>query len=292
MMDAEFSYTVSSQASSMKGLAMLRSIAVTLAVLGSLITSVAAQDAPRSECLAMANAPPRATPVSLREAAAKPDEVAITYAGHSTYYIDTPGGVRIATDYNGAYRTGRLPDVVTMNRAHSTHYTLFPDTRIPHVLHGWGDDGQPAHFAERVGDVFIRNVTTDIRRYFGDDTNAEMIKDGNSIFIFEVAGLCIGHLGHLHHKLDESHFAAIGRLDILMVPIDGTYTMSLDGVSEITRRLRASIVLPMHRFMTPLDEFMRRIGQQFAIDVRTERTLTISKASLPDTPTVIILDGV
>jgi L-ascorbate metabolism protein UlaG (beta-lactamase superfamily) len=46
-----------------------------------------------------------------------------------------------------------------------------------------------------------------------------MIKDGNSIFIFEVAGLCIGHLGHLHHKLDENHFAAIGRLDIVMVPI-------------------------------------------------------------------------
>ena len=104
----------------------------------------------------------------------------------------------------------------------------------------------------------IRNVTTDIRRYYGDDSGGEMIKDGNSIFIFEVAGLCIGHLGHLHHKLDDSHFAAIGRLDIVMVPIDGTYTMSLDGISEITRRLRASVVLPMHRFMTPLDEFMHR----------------------------------
>jgi L-ascorbate metabolism protein UlaG (beta-lactamase superfamily) len=274
------------------GLAMLRSFPIVFALLGSLIGSAAAQDAPRSECLAMANAPPRATPVGFREAAAKPEEVAITYAGHSTYYIDTPGGVRIATDFSGAYRTGRLPDVVTMNRAHSTHYSLFPDTRIPHVLHGWGDDGQPAKIDQRVGDVYIRNVTTDIRRYFGDDSNAEMIKDGNSIFIFEVAGLCIGHLGHLHHKLDESHFAAIGRLDILMVPIDGTYTMSLDGISDITRRLRASVVLPMHRFMTPLDEFMRRIGQQFAIDVRTERTLTISKASLPGTPTVIILDGV
>ncbi len=271
---------------------MLRSIPVVLALLGSLVASAAAQDAPRSECLAMANAPPRTTPVGFREAAAKPEEVAITYAGHSTYYIDTPGGVRIATDFSGAYRTGRLPDVVTMNRAHSTHYSLFPDSRIPYVLHGWGDDGQPAKIDQRVGDVYIRNVTTDIRRYFGDDSNAEMIKDGNSIFIFEVAGLCIGHLGHLHHKLDESHFAAIGRLDILMVPIDGTYTMSLDGISDITRRLRASVVLPMHRFMTPLDEFMRRIGQQFAIDVRTERTLTISKASLPGTPTVIILDGV
>ena len=111
--------------------------------------------------------------------------------------------------------------------------------------------------SERIGDTFIRNVTTDIRRYFGDDFGADMIRDGNSIFIFEVAGLCIGHLGHLHHKLDDSHFAQIGRLDIVMVPIDGTYTMSLDGVSEITKRLRASVVLPMHRFATPLDDFMR-----------------------------------
>ena len=200
--------------------------------------------------------------------------------------------MRIGTDFNGVYRTGRLPDVVTMNRAHSTHYTLFPDPKIPHVLHGWGENGQPALVSTRVGDVFIRNVTTDIRRYYGEDFGGQMIKDGNSIFIFEVAGLCIGHLGHLHHKLDETHFAAIGRLDIVMVPIDGTYTMSLDGVSEITKRLRASVVLPMHRFATPLDEFMRLIGQQFVIDQRTERTLKISRETLPGTPTVIILDGV
>jgi L-ascorbate metabolism protein UlaG (beta-lactamase superfamily) len=272
---------------------MLRVATLVLGLLGFPIAMAAAQDAARgSECLAMAHAPPRATPVSLRRMAAKAEEVTITYAGHSTYYIDTPGGVRIATDFSGAYTTGRLPDVVTMNRAHSTHYTLFPDPRIPHVLHGWNDDGSPARINQRIGDVLIRNVTTDIRRYFMDDSSGEMIRDGNSIFIFEVAGLCIGHLGHLHHKLDDSHFAAIGRLDIVMVPIDGTYTMSLDGVSEITRRLRASVVLPMHRFATPLDEFMRRIGQQFEIDQRTERSFTISRDSLPSTPTVIILRGV
>jgi L-ascorbate metabolism protein UlaG (beta-lactamase superfamily) len=275
---------------------MLRSLFTGLALLGSLTLPAAAQEKPRSECLAMANAPQRATPVSLKRAAAKgnekADEVAITYAGHSTYLIDTPGDVRIATDYAGVHQIGRLPDVVTMNRAHSTHYTFFPDPRIPHVLHGWGNNGRPARIDERIGDVYIRNVTTDIRRYFGDGPGGEMIRDGNSIFIFEVAGLCIGHLGHLHVPLDDSHLAAIGRLDIAMVPIDGTYTMSLDGISDITRRLRASIVLPMHRFATPLDEFMRRIGQQFAIDVRTERTLRISRDLLPGSPTVIILDGV
>src|ERR1700710_2530389 len=161
------------------GVEMLRSISAVLALLGSLTASAAAQDGQRSsECLAMSSAPPRAAPVALRSAAAKTDEVAITYAGHSTYYIDTPGGVRIATDYNGAYTTGRLPDIVTMNRAHSTHYTLFPDPQIPHVLHGWGDDGAPAKIVEYFGDVLIRNVTTDIRRYFGDDSGGEMIKDG------------------------------------------------------------------------------------------------------------------
>jgi L-ascorbate metabolism protein UlaG (beta-lactamase superfamily) len=271
---------------------MLRCIAAVFALSCQLIVSAAAEEPLRSECFAMANAPPRATPVSLTRTAAKADEVAITYAGHSTYYIDTPSGLRIATDYNGAYRTERLPDIVTMNRAHSTHYTLFPDPKIEHVLHGWGEDGQPAHYAMRIGDVYIRNVTTDIRRYWGEGAGGEMIKDGNSIFIFEVAGLCIGHLGHLHTRLDDSQFAAIGRLDIVMVPIDGTYTMSLDGVSEITKRLRASVVLPMHRFATPLDEFMRLIGQQFEIDQRSERTLRISRDTLPSTPTVIILSGV
>ena len=271
--------------------AMLRFTAI-LALFGSLIAPAAAQDALRSECLAMAKAPWRATPVSLRREAAVSREVAITYGGHSTYYIDTPGGIRIATDWNGGFRMGRLPDVVTMNRAHSTHYTLFPDPKIPHVFHGWAEDGVPAKISERIGDVYIRNVTTDIRRFYGDTTSVNMIKDGNSIFIFEVAGLCIGHLGHLHHQLDDTHFAAIGRLDILMVPIDGTYTMSLDGVSDITKRLRASVVLPMHRFATPLDEFMDKIGKQFEIELRNERTLRISRETLPSSPTVIILDGV
>src|SRR3954451_23799635 len=197
---------------------MLRLLSTAFALLSWLVAPAAAQHAQRSECLAMANAPPRATPVSYRRSAAQTDEVAITYGGHSTYVIDTPAGLRIATDYSGAYRAGRLPDVVTMNRAHGTHYTLFPDSKIQHVLHGWGDRGQPAKINLRLGDVLIRNVTTDIRRYFAEDSGGPMLKDGNSIFIFEVEGLCIGHLGHLHHQLDDRHFAAIGRLDLLMVP--------------------------------------------------------------------------
>ncbi|WP_152539843.1 MBL fold metallo-hydrolase [Afipia sp. P52-10] len=256
-----------------------------------------AQERIASECLAMAQTLPGVVFARYGPASDKASSVTITYVGHSTYQIETPADVVIATDYNGYYRPPRLPTVVTMNRAHTTHYTLNPDPRIKHVLHGWADDGGAAKHALTVGDVFIRNVPTDIRNFrygygYGYDPSAPMQKDGNSIFIFEVAGLCIGHLGHLHHKLDESHIAAIGRLDILMVPVDDSVTLSIEGMSEITKRLRSSIVLPMHRLGTPLQEFVQRVSGQFAVDVRPERSFSVSLESLPKTPTVVILDGV
>jgi len=72
---------------------MLRVAALVLGLVGFSASMAAAQDAPQgSECLAMAQAPPRVTPVSLRRLSAKADDVTITYAGHSTYTIDTPGG--------------------------------------------------------------------------------------------------------------------------------------------------------------------------------------------------------
>lgn len=247
-----------------------------------------------STCYALAEATPHASFVSQsRDAAANPfrvaqlarDEVRITYAHHATYLIESAEGVVVATDYSGYAGPGIVPDVVTMNKAHSTHYTDAPDPAIGTVLRGWSPEGGPARHAETVGDVYIRNVPTDINRY------GVFEEDANSIFVFEVAGLCIGHLGHLHHELTDSHYAAIGRLDIVMVPVDGGYTMSQSGMGEIAARLRASIVLPMHRFRTPIERFLSQLPD-FEVERRTETGFTVSMRSLPDRPTVILLDGV
>ncbi len=96
-----------------------------------------------STCLAIAQRLPDVVYASFSPAAAS-DEVEITYAGHSTYVIVTPAGIRIATDFNGYFGSDPVPDVVTMNKAHSTHYTPYPDPAIKHVLPGWGVDGEPA----------------------------------------------------------------------------------------------------------------------------------------------------
>lgn len=246
-----------------------------------------------SQCRAIASLMPEATfaqySTSERGLFQNPQTeqtVTITYVTHATFLIESPQGIVAATDFAG-YAGGILPDIVTMNKAHSSHNTPYPDPAIPNVLPGWNPDGDgPARHALTVGDMFVRNVPTDIRSWGG-----VMEADGNSIFIFEVAGLCIGHLGHLHHTLTDEDYAAIGRLDILMVPVDGGMTMSQAGMGEITERLNSRIVLPMHRFAGPIDRFLAKLPD-FAVEWPREDSFTISVKTLPDRPTVIVLPGV
>ena len=64
----------------------------------------------------------------------------LTYVGHSTFLIESPQLVRIATDYNDYVKPPMIPDIVTMNHAHSTHYTDSPEPDIKHVLRGWAGE--------------------------------------------------------------------------------------------------------------------------------------------------------
>lgn len=214
-----------------------------------------------------------------------PFEVRIGFFDHSTYIIESSAGITAATDYFGfaQYKsTNLVPNIVTMNKAHSSHFTLRPDARIEHVLPGWAQNGPAKHIIQ-VKDMLVRNVTTDIVR--GGFREA----DANSIFIFEVAGLCIGHLGHLHHALTDTHYANIGRLDVVMVPIDGALTLSLAGMADIMKRMRARVILPMHArgFATP-DTLISMLGEGFDTIRLSGNSIILTINSLPKRPTVIV----
>ena len=73
----------------------------------------------------------------------------------------------------------------------------------------------------------IRNVVTNIRTWSGGTEH-----DGNSIFVFQTADLCIAHLGHLHHTLTPEHLKQIGRIDVVLVPVDGD-TLDIEGMVEV-----------------------------------------------------------
>src|SRR3954465_140429 len=191
----------------------------------------------------VASGRPRATPAALR-LALNADQVRFTYVGHSTFLIESPQLVRIATDYNDYVRSPVLPDIVTMNHAHSSHFTDRSDPAIKYVLRGWGPTpDQPARHDITLKDVRVRNVPTNIRDWRGGTE-----RHGNSIFIYEMANMCIAHLGHLHHTLTQQQLDEIGRIDIVFAPVDGTLTLDTDGMIEVLQGMKAQLVIPMHFF--------------------------------------------
>jgi len=264
----------------------MRLVRLVLGTCIALLLGIAGAQAATGRCFAITQQL-RDEGLPVRYAALSADQVKITFVGHSTFLIESPGGITIATDYAGWAGFDVVPDVVTMNHAHETHYTDQPDPRIKHVLRGWRDDGKPAHYDLTIGDVVIRNVTTDIRSWSGG-----IEKDGNSIFIFEVANLCIGHLGHLHHELGPAHLAVLGVLDIVMVPVDGSYTLRRQEMVKTLKLLNVRLILPMHYFgPATLQMFIDAVKGSFPVEISQTNTITVSEATLPHAPKMLVLPG-
>jgi L-ascorbate metabolism protein UlaG (beta-lactamase superfamily) len=221
-------------------------------------------------------------------AQAEDRQVRLTYLGHSTFLIESPADVTIATDYSDVYRRASVPTIVTMNRAHITHFSFYPDPGIEHVLPGWGEDGIPARHELTVEDVWIRNVTTNIRGGFG--MSGSIQRDMNSMFVFEVAGLCIAHLGHLHHPLTDDHLKALGRIDVVLAPVDGTFTLNVDDMINVLQDIQAPLVIPMHYFgQASLAAFLGRLEEHYVVELSDGPSVYLSRAALPRRPTVLVL---
>ena len=236
----------------------------------------------------VAAARPRIIPAALKLAALNADQARITFIGHATFLIESPQLVRIVTDYNDYQKPPVTPDIATMNHAHDTHFTDHPAPAIKYVLRGWGPSPEePAVWDLTYKDVRVRNVPTNIRDWTGGTE-----RYGNSIFVFEIANLCIAHLGHLHHTLTQQQLNEIGRVDVVMAPVDGNYTLDLDGMMEVLTALKAQIIIPMHFFgWYTLERFLDRARQQWPVEQAEIPSLVVSKASLPASPKVVVLPG-
>ncbi|HXA22561.1 MAG TPA: MBL fold metallo-hydrolase [Acetobacteraceae bacterium] len=249
------------------------------------ILSLLALFAPRlaeAGCAPIALGAPRVVPAD-----AAPDTLTITFLGHASFLIETPDGVRAVTDYNGYNVPRDPPDIATMNHAHSTHYTDFPDPRIRHVLRGWRDDGAPAQIDLTVRDLHVANLPTNIR-----DGQGGTEVYGNSIFLFESAGLCIAHLSHLHHLLTEQDLVLLGHIDVVMAPVDGVFTMSQPDMVAVLDQMHPRLVLPMHYFMRDVvARFVDLVRDRYAVRFNESPTLLLSRATLPERPTIVVLPG-
>jgi L-ascorbate metabolism protein UlaG (beta-lactamase superfamily) len=104
--------------------------------------------------------------------------------------------------------------------------------------------------------------------------------------------MCIAHLGHLHHTLTQQQLNEIGRVDVVLVPVDGSFTLDQDGMIEVLQALKAPLMIPMHFFSSfTLQRFLARAGEKFKVEIKDTPSLVVSKTTLPDTPTFAVLPG-
>ena len=134
----------------------------------------------------------------------------------------------------------------------------------------------------------MRNVPTNIRDWSGGGTE----RHGNSIFIYEMANMCIAHLGHLHHTLTQQQLNEIGRVDVVFVPVDGTMTLDLDGMMEVLHGAQGAAddpdALLQHLHASPLPRPSR---ENWKVEMSEIPSLVVSKTSLPTSPMVRVLPG-
>jgi L-ascorbate metabolism protein UlaG (beta-lactamase superfamily) len=133
----------------------------------------------------------------------------------------------------------------------------------------------------------VRNVPTNIR-----DASGGTEPYGNSIFIFELGQLCVAHLGHLHHTLTARQLEALGPVDVVMVPVDGTYTLDLPGMLDVLAALSAKLMIPMHYFSpSSLSRFLTRAKEHWPVERHETPSLRLAPPLLPAAPTVLVLPG-
>lgn len=211
----------------------------------------------------------------------------ITFIGHSTFEIETPEGARAQTDYNDYVQGGRLPHIVTMNNSHDSHFSYSPQKGIEHVLRGWDPKGGVAKHNLMFRDLRVRNVPTNLV-----DRGEGKLSNGNSMFVFEVAGLCAVHISHLHHYLSKNQLRALGLIDIAFAPIDGMWTMSHDELFRVLGDIKARMIIPMHfGSMGGVEAFIARAQKTWPVRKHPSNTITLSLRDMPKTPEVVFLEG-
>lgn len=194
----------------------------------------------------------------------------IEYHGQSLYIITTSKGKRIAFDphYILAYQRD-MPqmkaDIVCISHNHNDHIRveIFEKNKDMKVLRGLKTASLKSDWAavnETIGDIKIRSVGV-----YHDDSEG-FVRGKNAIFIVEVDGWRICHLGDLGHLLSEKRLKELkkdGPIDVLMVPCGGIYTLNGAEAKEVVKQIQPKeYVFPMHygtkefEDILPVDEFL------------------------------------
>jgi L-ascorbate metabolism protein UlaG (beta-lactamase superfamily) len=169
-------------------------------------------------------------------------------------------------------------DIVTVSHDHYDHNAVNLVPGRPVVVREPGE--------REVKGIPIKGVSV-----FHDEVRGAK-RGRNIIFVWEMEGLRLCHLGDLGHILEPLTVAEIGKVDLLFIPVGGVYTIDAKTATKVVEQLQPRLVVPMHYKtpaltfeLAPVDEFLRYYEK-----VRREKVLICDKESLPEDQEIVVLD--
>ncbi len=167
----------------------------------------------------------------------------IKYLAHAAFLITSDAGVKIVTDPytpGGGIKHGEIKetaDIVTVSHEHGDHNNTATVRGDPKILRAGG---------EAKGIKFKA-----VSAAHDDQGGSQRGKD--TIFCFEVDGIRVCHCGDLGHVLSEEQVKAIGKVDVLMMPVGGFFTIDAKTATKVGDQLKPKVIIPMHYKTERLD---------------------------------------
>jgi L-ascorbate metabolism protein UlaG (beta-lactamase superfamily) len=212
----------------------------------------------------------------------------IEWYGHAAFKITTANGTRIIIDpYQSGFSDGALSyrtiddeaDIVITSHNHGDHnYTKSIRGKYDHI--------------KKQGSYEIEDVKIETIPTFHDASSGKERGD-NLLTIISVDGIKLLHLGDLGHDLDPEVLSKIGKVDVLLLPVGGFYTIDAQVATKVMNDIRPSITIPMHYKtekcsfpITTVAEFTR--GKK-NVQVLPKSEVKITVEALPKEPEIIVL---
>lgn len=206
----------------------------------------------------------------------------ITPLGHSSLRIRGKSATVVTDPFDSTFLGLKFPkhiaaDIVTVSHDHEDHNAVSQIEGSPFVVSGPGE-----YEIKGVGIVGISSHHDPER------------KERNTIYRFEIDDLSIVHLGDLGRMLTSDEVDGLDGVDILMIPVGGTYTINATEAAKIVSEIDPSIIIPIHygrpgvKFpLDPVSVFLKEMGQE---TVTAQPKLTIAKSKLPEQKQIIVLE--
>jgi len=206
--------------------------------------------------------------------------VEITYFGHSSFRLKGKAATVVTDPYDG--KLGKFPrdvsaDIVTVSHDHFDHNA----TKLV----------SPSFIVAGPGEYEVKGVSI-IGVHTWHDEKSGTERGANTVYVIELDGLRMVHLGDLGHKLSQEQVDEIGPIDVVMVPVGGVYTIDSKIAAEVVRQVDPWVAIPMHyKQLNPglagVESFLKEMGKSEVVPIPK---YVISADRLPIELQVVVLE--